>query len=282
MIVNQKFTIVPFSSSLQEEVLKILKEGPIDGPDLLRIVSLSMPATKQGLYKALRNLLVAEIIIKEGGFYLLNKVWLARLNDFINVSEKNLGVSLPFSKTSLNKRQTITFKNAHALDIYWGHLYLALSETCKDKPFFFFNHHNWSMLHRPLSETYLYQTSLKSSHKVMVTLGVNTTIAQKYKKDFSKNNIQIAIDERITVPKTDSVCIIDNFFIVTRYDFKTMNQINMLLSATILFGEKEKKELHKILLNCKNPKIIIFKNNHKANIWKHRLAKNFVIKNSEL
>jgi hypothetical protein len=282
MIVNKKFTIAPFTSPLQEELLCILAQGAINGVNLLTKVSLKIPTTKQGLYKALRNLLQNEIAIKKGLYYSLNKVWLSRFRDFIEEGENNLGISLPFRNTTLNGKKSITFKDAEALDIYWGHLYLTLKNKFKNSSFFFYNRHSWSIYERPHSETYLYKISLKGGGKIMITLGVNTLIAQKFKKDFSKENIQITIDEKFLIPKTDHICIIEDYFILTRYDKKTVALIDSLFNKAIFFGETETKELHRILLNCKKPRIIITKNIKKANIWKRRLAKNFVIKKSEL
>lgn len=282
MIVNKKFTIAPFTSPLQEELLCILAQGAIDGADLLAKVSLKITTTKQGLYKALRNLLQNEIAIKEGRYYSLNKVWLARFRDFIKEAENNLGISLPFQNSSLNARKVITFKDAEALDIYWGHLYLSLRNKFKGSIFFFYNRHNWSIYERPHSEGYLYRSSIKEGNKVMITLGVNTLIAQKFKKDFAKNNIQITIDEKFTIPKIEHICIIEDYFILTRYDKKTVALIDSLFNKATLFGEIEIRELHRILSSCKKPKIIITKNIKKANTWRRRLAKNFVIKKSEL
>lgn len=279
MIVNYKFTIAPFTSPLQEGVLRILSQGPIEGKDLLIKTSATFPVTKQGLYKALRKLLYDEMVIKEGTFFSLNKVWLSRLSDFIEEGEKNLGTSLPLQSSRPNGRKVKIFKNADALDIYWGHLFLTLKEKFKDDPFFFFNHHSWFIHERPHSETYLYETSLKTEQKILITLGVNTVMAQKFKKSFMKNNIQIVIDEEMPIPKTDHICIIRDYFIVTRYDNRTMGQIDSLFNHATSFGEKETKELQKILSNCKKPKIIITKNKTKANAWKRRFAKNFVIKN---
>src|SRR5680860_33898 len=119
MIVNKKFTIAPFASPLQEELLCILAQGAIDGADLLAKVSLKIPTTKQGLYKTLRNLLQNEIAVKEGLYYSLNKVWLTRFRDFIEESENNLGISLPFQNPYINGRKVITFKDSETLDIYW-------------------------------------------------------------------------------------------------------------------------------------------------------------------
>jgi len=116
----------------------------------------------------------------------------------------------------------------------------------------------------------------------MITLGANTLIAQKFKKDFTKHNIQIAIDEKFFIPKTDHICVVEDYFILTRYDKETVISMDSLFNKAISFGEVEIKELHKILVNCKKLKIIITKNIKKANTWRRRLAKNFVIKKSEL
>lgn len=282
MLVNKKFTIIPFASSLQEELLDILSTGPINGTDLLLQISKKIPISKQGLYKALRQLLQEEIVIKEKTLFSLNKVWLSRFKNFIESSEQNYGLILPILNKANNQRKVITFKNTEALDIYWGHLFLSLAETFKNKPFFFFNHHSLFIHERPQSELYLFEISIKNKLKIALTLGNDTPAAQKLKRNFSRDNFQIAIDDKLSVIRTDNFCIIDDYFITTRYSEKTTKEIDLLFKKTSSFGEEEKKELHRILANCKNPKIIITKNEKKAKTWKRRLAKNFVFKKSEL
>jgi hypothetical protein len=282
MIVNKKFTTIPFASYLQEEILSILSTGPINGTDLLLLISKKFPISKQGLYKALRQLLEEEVIIKEKVFFSLNKVWLSRLKNFIEHSEQNYGLILPILNETNNQRKVTIFKNTDALDVYWGHLFLSLAETFKDKPFFFFNHHSLFIHERPHSELYLFETAYKKRLKIALTLGADTTVAQKLKRSFSRDNFQIAIDEKFTINKTDNLCIVDDYFIITRYSEKTAKEIDLLFKKNSSFDEEEKKELHRILANCKNPKIIITKNKKKSTIWKHRLAKNFVFKKSEL
>ena len=98
----------------------------------------------------------------------------------------------------------------------------------------------------------------------------------------TKENIQIAIDEKLNVPKTDYLCVVDDYLIITRYDEKITKGIDILFKKSSSFKEREVAELKRILSNCKKPKIIITKNKQKADIWKHRLARNFVIKKSEL
>ena len=280
MIVNKKFTIDPFATLLQEQILHILSKGPIEGMDILKQITKESRPTKQGLYKILRKLLFNEVILKESNYFSLNKVWLSHLNNFVIESEKNSGTILPFSDADSINKKTIKFKNAETLNIYWGHLFLTLQKNYNN-PFFFFNWHSWFIYENHNLESYLYKTSLNNTQKIMITLGSSTEMAKEFKKRFMKNNIQIAIDEKFNVPTTDHLCIIGDYFIVTRYGSKTMAQINSLFHNTTSFNDKKTMELHKILSNCKKPKIIITKDIKKATIWKRRLAKNFAINVSD-
>jgi hypothetical protein len=282
MLVNHKFTGIPLISPVRQGILDILAKGPIDGINLLTQVSIKLPVSKQGLYKALRELMRDEVIIKEKKLFTLNKVWLSRLKDFVEESEQSLGVALPFLETSFTGRKVIVFKDIDSLDTYWGHLFLTLSERFNDKPFFFFNHHSWFIYDRPHSETYLYKKSLKKKNKILITLGKDTIFAREFKNGFAKSNIQININEKVGIQKTDNLCVVGDYLIITRYDKKMMAEIDALFSSTSLFEEQEKKKLKKILSSSGKPKMIITKNGRKATILKHSLAKNFVIKKTEL
>ncbi len=276
MIVNQKFTIIPFISSVREAILRTLASEPMDGGNLLESICKETPVSKQGLYKALRELSREEIIIKEQTLFSLNKAWLSRLKDFIEKGEENYGWLLPA------KRKVITFKDANSLDIYWGHLFLTLAEQYKNKQFFFFNHHSLFIHERPHSELYLFETTHRKKYKVTITLGVDTLVARQFKQRFGNNNIQITIDNKFSIAKTENVCVIGDYVITTKYGQKTTEKIDKLFRNSLSFSEYEKNELHQILSACKNPKIIIVRNERKSNIWKRRFAKNFMIKKSEL
>ncbi len=282
MIVNQKFTTIPFASPTREGLMRLLAAGPALGTDLLAQLQSVSPITKQGLYKALRELLGAEIIIKEARFYSLNKTWLTRLNDFREVSEQNLGLRLPFAESTSKGRKVISFRSAEALDIYWSHMFLTLSEEYPDKALFFFNHHSFFSIERPEAESYLINTIGKKRYRLMVTFGKQTKINQQFKKEVQNEHIQIAIDPAIVVPETDHLSIIGDYFITTRYDAGMMKKIDKLFSATDSYSTIDKKALHSILAAGKGLKIIITKDSRKATVWKRRLAKNFVVKKQDL
>lgn len=279
MPVNQQFTQMPFISSVREAILESLSKGPIDGVNLLTLVNKQSPVSKQGLYKALRELVREEVVIKDKRVFYINKAWLLRLQDFIDKSRQTLGLSLPFLTSSFSGRKIMVFKTIESLDIFWGHLFLALAEQFPDKPFFFFNHHSWSIYTRPHSEMYLYKTSLKMKNKILITIGSNTLLDKDFENKFNKDNTQITIDENSKVPKTNHLCIIDDYVITTKYGEETMAALDRLFKKSSAI---EKNDFSKILLNSKNIKMTIIKSKQKALVWKKRLAKNFVIKSTDL
>jgi hypothetical protein len=242
MPVNQKFTIMPFTSPAQNSILNVLAEGPISGVELGARLSI----TKQGLYKALRELLKQEVVIKEGRFFTMNKAWFSRLKIFIESGEESLGIALP------EKRKVLTFKNTHALDIYWGHLFLRIAEVYKKEPFFFLNQHNWAINERPEAELFLYKRAQKMQNKILITLSVNDERNKLFKKKYSVKNIQIAIDEKLATSDGSNVCVVGDYVIVTK------------------------------LSRSKKIKLVIEKNQRKATVWKRKFARNFNIHKEDI
>ncbi len=272
MNVNQKYTIVPFASVAQNAILEILSQGPITGSELIERSML----TRQGVYKTLRGLLKDEVIIKEGKLFTLNKVWFSRMKSFIEEGEQGIGLTIP------SKRKTLSFRSAHALDIYWGHLFLTLVDTVKEKPLFFFNRYNWAIYNRPESEAFLYKKTKKSGQKVFITLGTNTKLSQMFKRQYATKDIQIAIDENFSASEYENICIANDYVIVTRYDPLVAKKLHTLFEGIESFGEQEQKILDAIVIELKSIKVIIEKNPKKALILKRKLSKNFVVDKNEL
>ena len=159
---------------------------------------------------------------------------------------------------------------------------MTLADHFKDKPFFFFNHHEWFIYDRPLSETYLYETVAERGYKVFLTLGKDTRLARDFRKRFEKGNVQIAIDDSYKFPITDYLCVVEDFIIIARYDKKTSADINRLMTEAGIMDENRIAQLSKILTSCRDARIIIIRNKQRAQKIRRSLAKNFVIKKSEL
>jgi len=286
MKLNYKFTKALFpSNTLKEKIVREVAHEPQNTNVLISNFLKTDGVTRQAIYKALRSLLSEEIIIKQKRLILINRVWLSQMRHFITKSERTMGIEKEnaiFDPLSFKRKTSIRFKNTESLDIYCGHLILTLADHFKDKPFFFFNHHEWFIYDRPLSETYLYETVAERGYKIFLTLGKDTRLARDFRKGFEKENVQIAIDEFYNVPITDYLCVVEDFIIIARYDKKTAEAINKLMTEADVMDENKLAQLSKITTSCRDARIIITRNKLRAQKIRRALAKNFVIKKSEL
>ncbi len=286
MVVNFKFKNGLVSSgTLRDKIIVLLGEKPLSGSDIVVVFCNSNNVTPQAVYKALRVLVHEEIIVKEKQLFTLNALWLSHMRKFIDMSEYILGVHHEqsfFDPLSKSRQITLRFKNTELLDIYCGHLLLTLFDRFKGKPIFFYNHHEWFIYDRPLSENYLYEKVAESGHRVFLTLGADTSLARSFRKKFEKGNIQITIDESFSIPITDYICIIGEYIITARYDRSTVQAIDNLFKVATFTTEDDSKKLRKILDNCTDARIIINRNNKRAQKLRKKLAKNFIIKKEEL
>lgn len=286
MKVNYKFTKALFpSNTLKERIVREIAHKPQNASDLVSDFLKADGVTKQAVYKALRSLMREEIIIKQKRLIMINSVWLSQMRHFIVKSERAVGAGREetiFGSLPFKRKTTLRFKNTESLDIYCGHLILTLADHFKDKPFFFFNHHEWFIYDRPLSETYLYETVAERGYKVFLTIGKDTPLARDFRKRFEKGNVQIAIDESYRFPITDYLCVVEDFIIIARYGEKTSADIDKLMIKTDTMDEKRVAQLSKILISCRDARIIIVRNKLRARKIRRALAKNFVIKKGEL
>ncbi|MEK7150519.1 MAG: hypothetical protein AAB736_02835 [Patescibacteria group bacterium] len=286
MELNYKFTKSLFpSNTLKEKVVYAVARKSRNTNELISHFFKAEGVTKQAVYKALRSLLREEIVIKQRKQVVINSAWLSQMKQLVATGERTIGADKEktiFGPLSFKRKITLRFKNTESLDIYSGHLLLTLADHFKDKPFFFFNHHEWFIYDRPLSETYLYETVAEKGYKIFLTLGKNTSLARDFKRKFEKGNVQIAIDDSYKFPITDYLFVVEDFIIIARYDKKISEDINKLMTETDIMNENEIARLGKILVSCRDARIIIVRNKLRAQKIRRALAKNFVIKKSEL
>ncbi len=265
---NIKNTIIELLSSKEEESTNLV--------DNARKETLS---TKQGVYKAIRELLKAEQVVKHGSKLAINLAWIKKLKDFaqnIEVSyipKDNGLLQIPKDKNSLS----LSFNSTAELDIYWGHLFILLTEKLKGEPIFFFNQHEWFIYDRPHSEENLFEIIKKENKQLFMTIGKQTSFARDFKLKYQNDNIQIAIDEDFSVPITDYLFIVGNYLITTRYDEEFSNKIDIFFKTKEKFSHSEELEFREIIKQNQKSKVIILENKTKAEEWKKRLSKNFVI-----
>lgn len=279
MIVNKKFTHNIFPGSvigLKGAIVLELVAGEKDSLELMDLVARPFDATKQAYYKALRELIKEEQVIKHGRRVSLNIVWIAKIAKFVEQAESAYGIVKRLSKRE-GRIQSYTFTSTTELDIYWAHLFLLLAEELKGEPIFFYNYHEWFMYDRPEAENNLFDLIKKKRHQLFTTLGVQTPMAISFKKKYQTDTVQVAIDESFNFPLTDNIVVMGDYIITTRYDEKVANEIDILFRALKVYDEEADKKLRAILSKHRKSKILVDHNKSKAHILKKRFTKNFVI-----
>lgn len=116
--------------------------------------------TIQGLYKLVRQLIRARIVVKEGKLLLLDVVW---VHNLINLTDTLKQVYLEYPGATANillkegESKTFTFEKPIDMDNFWGHALIAVAHYYQDhehtdKNVYNYNHHTWYQLVRTSSE----------------------------------------------------------------------------------------------------------------------------------
>jgi hypothetical protein len=117
------------STPIRNAILEELSFGPVKTGDLIAKVAKDSKTTIQGVYKALRQLRDAEVIIKRNKTITLSSVWLTSEIERLERIEKTYSLKEKLFKHS---EQDISFKfqTLNELDLFWTHAFLSLEETC--------------------------------------------------------------------------------------------------------------------------------------------------------
>lgn len=262
--------------SVSNLILEELGLEPKNTATLLAVISENYGITKQGFYRALRQLIKNEVAVKHKQMVSLNALWLANLEKFIKTKMKNEifvgGEFIPKKGFGVRK----TFRTTIALDIYWGHLFLLLAEQMPTEPIFAYNPHEWFVYDRPESEKNLFNWIRENKRMLYLTIGKDTFLSKKFKRDSQNKNIEIAIED-FKYPIQKNIAVVGPYVIYTSYDKKMSEHIDQLLSSVDSFGQDEKRKLQEIILNHKKSTLTIEHNELLAKKIKKRFLKNFYI-----
>ena len=118
------------SDNIEKDILSRLQSGPRGVTDLVEELSYLNKMSVQGVYKALRRLRQAEIVIVYKHVASLSTVWLAKELERVTFSI-NAYQSIPDIENVLAgkaKRATFTFRTLNEIDLFWTHTFLLLAD----------------------------------------------------------------------------------------------------------------------------------------------------------
>ncbi|MFT5280642.1 MAG: hypothetical protein ACI9AR_000066 [Flavobacteriaceae bacterium] len=211
--------------------------------------------TIQALYVVLRRLIKAEVVVKTGKYYLLNKEWQAIVCSHFQNQEM----------IELEEGESITYVLASLIhyDLQWKNVILPLHESFPAFPVFFYNYH-YIWLHlsdsRKKSEQAYFSSFLKNKNYAFSLIGSSNNRDLEIKKKLQNKFVQWSTGIEY-FPKTDCITVFENYIITTRLSKNLTEKLENLYTSKASIFDLEFKKIGK---ENNKIKLIIEKNEAKA------------------
>jgi hypothetical protein len=270
---------------IEEYILKYLQTGPVLMLDLVKMIKIDRPkTTKQAVYAALRILKKSEQILTYKGMASLNLTWLNSMVNYFILAKHNYikGERDQNGFIDLEDKEKIKyyFNNSIKADIFWTHaLYLLVERNKQGEPVFLYNPHEWFLLVRNENEQNVFKTINRKGHQILLTTGDNLFLDKYVRKYFDNNLSQYNTREKpLFIENNYYINIIGDFLIEVWLDKKMSDKIDYFYKNTGAWNEEAHKKLNTIINTESRMKIIISRNNKKAEKIKSSLKRHFLLK----
>jgi hypothetical protein len=285
MIVNLKFTyytvlmLLTSKPDTKETIIDLLSKGEIDSTDLQKMISGKLHITKQGFYKALRELVSEEVVLKNKQMLLLNNVWINKVHDFINAVDSAYGAKSE-ETFDLEEGESLVyhFKTIPSLDALWMHYFFILAKKYPTKEIYFFNAHEFWSLFRFEAESFMYKWIKDNNYKTNLVIGGNTDLDRSTTKYIREYGFELAFEDKPSFNKNYFTTVIGDYVLDTILDLNTATAIDNLYKAHKTWDESVATELGQILGKLKRSKVVLERNPKKAERIKKKLVKYFAFK----
>lgn len=261
---------------IKETIISLLAKGSIDSTELQKEISIQKKVTKQGFYKALRELVAEEVVVKNKQLVALNNFWVNKMQAFTASIDRQYQSEDSFLNLEEGESLIYHFKSLASLDVLWMHYFYIIAKKEATEPFLFYNSHEFWSLFRHTEEAAMYEWVSKSGRKSYGVIGGNTELDRSttaYVKDYG---FEMAYEENMSMAKNYFTSVIGDYILDTILDMNTANAIDKLYQKHTAWNETVAKELGEILSRLKRSKVVIYRNKKKAEMLRKKLMKYFV------
>ena len=261
---------------IKETIISLLAKGSVDSIDLQKQVSEQKNVTKQGFYKALRELVTEEVVIKNKQLVALSNVWVNKIQAFTSSIDKQYQSEDSFLNLEEGESLIYHFKSLASLDVLWMHYFYIIAKKEPTEPFLFYNSHEFWSLFRFEEENAMYEWVSNTGRNSYGVIGGNTALDRNTTAYVKKYGIEFAYEDKMSMPKNYFTSIIGDYILDTILDMNTANEIDRLYKNNLEWNEGVAKQLAAILKNLKRSKVVIYRNKKKAEMLRKKLMKYFV------
>lgn len=269
-------------NNIEDLVLEQLGEGPQEIPDLIVLLSEKRPGTtKQAVYKTLRSLRAHELIVQSRGEVALSSLWLKKLAEFVQKTQKSYRIndqpSVDFLGLINGEKITYWFKSFEATDMFWAHAFDILTDIMpSSEAIYLYNPHEWFLLARPESELFLFNRLKSAGKKLFVIAGNREMLDIEAGKYFDNEILRYYASPEALFPKQNYyVNILNDFLIEVWLDEKTSSDIDNFYKTTKVFDNLAKEKLLEIIKQKGRNKLVIYRNERKSAKVKNMFKKIF-------
>lgn len=227
--------------------------------------------TVQGIYKALRELISEDIVVKHKKTYAISTIWRDRLANLVTTQAYQF-------KLSPGEHVSYTFNKLEHIDAFWKHSLNDIDKEIGAFPVFDFCPHNFWMYvpGREISEQGYYQSFIDNKTYLFSILGGTTTHDKRKKTDLSTDFHRVHLDDDVAFNRRDHITAMGPYVITTRVSLKLSREVDELYQIP-MDEEELVSRLHRLF---RRPGRIIMSIEHnigKAKKLRKRISKDFYI-----
>jgi len=258
-------------TELDDLIIKILiTNGEQEAYEIRKeLVNKGHNVTLQAIYKRLRNLLKAEIILKNKKSITINNEW---KKDFINLLESN--TNIPKLKTG--ESIVYSFKELSSIDAYWKHTMTPIEKHFLNQPVFLYNPYElWIELSdRRQSEIDYIKKFTIDKRYCFFLLGKDNTQHKDFKQLYQSDYMRISLNAKGFSDK-DYIAVVADYIVTTKLSPAIVKTIENIYASTK--PEELSKKIEKIFAKSAAIKLKIERNENKAKKLRKKIAKDFYI-----
>jgi hypothetical protein len=263
---------------IAEIIIDLLGEGSINTLVLLERVRTKTPVTKQGFYRALRELIEEEVVTKNNQTVLLSPLWVNKVQGFVDkISDTSLRKeSEPLLHLVEGDTMVFRFKSITDLYLLWIHYFQILSQKMEGSVVFFNSHNFWALARSDIENDF-YQWIKDSKKETYCVIGYDTPLDKATSRYLQTDyGISIAFEEKPSVKETIYPTVFGDYIVSTILDATTVNAIDDLYKKYTKWEPSVQTELEEIISRMRRSKVVIERNKKKAEQLRKRLMKYFV------
>jgi hypothetical protein len=250
----------------KEIIVTLLSKGALGSIELQQQVEAQKKVTKQGFYKALRELIKDEVVAKNKHLVILNNAWVNKLHELAQTVDQSYQIQAEGSFLSLEEGESLVyhFKSLPSLDVLWMHYFYIIAKKEKDEDVIFYNAHEFWSLFRFAEENAMYEWIGNNKRKAYEVIGGNTDLDRSTTAYMKKYGLELAHEAKMSYQKNYFTSVIGDYILNTIIDMNTAIAIDNLYAKHKEWNDDVAKELADILSRLKRSKVVIERNKTKA------------------